>query len=71
MGRSPACQEGLLQVEGSKIPCEESVAGFSPGGKEGTCPATPCLPENVLFLGHQGRSRRQTPLDAMRAKRGP
>lgn len=35
MGRGSACQGGLLQVECSKIPCEVSVAGFSPGEKEG------------------------------------
>lgn len=32
-GRSPAYQEGLLQLEGSKIPCEESAAGFTPGAQ--------------------------------------
>lgn len=29
MGRSPACQEGLFQLEDSKIPHEELVAGFT------------------------------------------
>lgn len=46
MGRSPACQEGLFQLEGSKIPHEESVARFTLKEREGA--QLPQLSKGVL-----------------------
>lgn len=46
MGRSSAFQEGLFQLEGSKISCEESVVAFTPVKSEGA--QVPHLSKRVL-----------------------